>query len=150
MYRYEDDPEDTNILSKTVVELDVLASRGQRYGMMWCEHARWHIQRRQELRGHRVVSAQARLARVPLLELASINFYPSTAYNSTIALIIHHTAPHPHFGSSQAIQATSFLHLANDTLKMTTSSRDTAAASAGSTIRRELQTHLTTTRVNLD
>jgi hypothetical protein len=24
------------ILSKTVVELDVLASGGQRYGMMWC------------------------------------------------------------------------------------------------------------------
>ena len=25
------------ILSKTVVELDVLASGGQRHGMMWCE-----------------------------------------------------------------------------------------------------------------
>jgi hypothetical protein len=51
------------ILSKTVVALDVLASGGQRHGMMWCE-GRGGIFKgdKRELRGHRVVSAQTRPA----------------------------------------------------------------------------------------
>lgn len=60
IYRYEDDLEDTKQDRSTVVELDVLASPGQRYGMMmWCE-GRGGIFKgdKREREGHRVVSAQ--------------------------------------------------------------------------------------------